>query len=128
MSENSTTQPLDLNDDFILPNIDIKSEKIDLDKDLFKGPFNEIYNCLMEEGGLSNNNIDESEKQYLENEAIIAKDEQIDEVKMVLFFVLYHDCKYDGKYNLLVNKSRHIILKRLVIQNYNIIENNIIFD
>ena len=127
MSENSTDQHLDLNDDFILPNIDNKSEKIDLDKNLFKGPFKEFYNCLMEEGKLSNNNIDEWEKQYLENEAIIEKDEQIDEVKMALFFVLYHDCKYNGKYNLFLNKARLIIPKRLVIQDYKIIENNIKF-
>lgn len=128
MSENSTNQNLDLNDDFILPNNDNKSEKIKLDKNLFKGPFIDFYNYLMEEVQLSNNYVDKFEKNYLDNEAIIEPEEQINEVKIILFFVLFHDCKYNGKYNQLINEARQITPKRLIIQNYKIIENNIIFD
>ena len=127
MSNSSTDQNLEDIDEFIIPNIGNKSRKIILNKSLFKGPAIEIYNYLMEDTTTNDKNDDISEEEYKKFEAKINQKEQIDEIKIVLFFLLYNDCDYDEKYYLLINSDRKIIAKRLVIQDYKINENKITF-
>ena len=125
MSNISTNKDLESNDDFIIPDIDKKVQKIELDKNLFKGQLFEFYNYIMEGKNSNYENKDLSDKLYKENEAKLDKKEQIDEIKIKFFFILCHNCQYNGAYYPIINDKEEINVKRLVIQDYSI-NNNII--
>ena len=127
MSNISADNNLESMEDLNITKTDNKSIKIELDKKLFNGPIFELYNYIMEDY-ISNNKSDElSEKSYREYQAKIEQKEQINEIKTVLFFVLYLDCHYNGEYTQFINNNRFIIAKRLVIQDYKIVEDKICF-
>ena len=128
MSDSSTKQNLEDFDEIIMPNNEDNSQKIELDKKEFKGPTIEIYNYLMEDIKTDDKNGEISKKEYDEFEKEINKKEQIDEIKVFLFFVLHNNCDYYEKYDSLINSARDIIAKRLVIQNYKIEEKKIKFE
>ena len=125
MSNKSTNKDLESNDDFIIPDIDNKIQKIELDINLFKGQLFEFYNYIMEDKNSKNEDNDLSDKLYRENEAKLDKKEQIDEIKIKFFFILYHNSQYNGEYYPIINNKEEINVKRLVIQDYSI-NNNII--
>ena len=93
-----------------------------------KPNFYNYYNSK-EEG----NNVKENENQEIQiNDELlkyydcIEKEEQIDDVKINLFFILKLKCDYDNQYqNILF--ERYIKTKRLVIQKYTIEDNKITF-
>ena len=129
MSGISTNKDLECTDDFIVSDIDNKIVKIELDKNLFKGQIFEFYNYTMEDKNpkINYEANDLSDILYKEREAKLERKEQIDELKIYLFFVLYHNCQYDGRYNPIINDKQEINAKRLVIQDYSIKENIITF-
>ena len=60
-------------------------------------------------------------KVLLEAETINGIDdkEQIDEIKVNLFFIVYSGCNYNDEYKEIIN-GRYIKIKRLIIQDYSI--------
>lgn len=117
MLDISSNKDLEFSDDFFLPDMDNKTPKIELDKNLFKGQIFEFFNYLMTDKIQQYPNPGE---EYLENEKQLDLKEQIDEIKMNLFFILYHDCSYNENLLPIINQNQEINAKRLIIQNYSI--------
>ena len=58
----------------------------------------------------------------------INKREQIDEVKINMFFVLYNGADYNNEFYQVIDDKQNFVLKRIVYQNYSIKENVINFE
>ena len=134
MSGNSTNkdfEPMDIDfHDLINDEKAIISLKENLVRNNIKEPIFDYYIILKmnkSEKGISN---DSSENNKLEskNETIseIDKKEQINETKVNLFFILYNGCDYNDEYKEIII-DRCIKAKRLIIQNYSIINGEIKF-
>ena len=116
MSNKNTDSNNFSNDDFDIVDIDYNLVKIDLDKNLFKGPYNEFLNYSMEDA-ISDDNKQESITKIEEE---MNKKEQIDKIKINMFFIVHLGCDYNNEYIQLINEENYILAKRLVIQNYSI--------
>ena len=123
MSNKNTDSNNFSNDDFDIVDIDYNLAKIDLDKNLFKGPYYEFLNYSMEDA-ISDDNKQESITKIEEE---MNQKEQIDEIKINMFFILHLGCDYNNEYIKLINEDNYILAKRLVIQNYSINNDSITF-
>ena len=116
MSNKNTDSNNFSNDDFDIVDIDYNLVKIDLDKNLFKGPYYEFLNYSMEDA-ISDDNKQESITKIEEE---MNQKEQIDEIKINMFFIVHLGCDYNNEYMQVINEENYILAKRLVIQNYSI--------
>ena len=123
MSNKNTDSNNFSNDDYDIVDIDYNLAKIDLDKNLFKGPYYEFLNYSMEDA-ISDDNKQESITKIEEE---MNQKEQIDEIKINMFFILHLGCDYNNEYIKLINEDNYILAKRLVIQNYSINNDSITF-
>ena len=130
MSDISSDKDLEIINDIIIPEIDNKIPKIELDKNLFIGPCFDFFKYKINEGDKNeikddekNNNSSQKNTSFLD----IDEREQIDEVKINMFFVLYNDADYNNEYDQIINQDQNFMLKRIVYQDYSINENIITF-
>ena len=120
MTDSTKNENLDDSEDIFIPGVDDLLDIIELDKNLFIGKPLNFNNFSMEEQIQDADNFEFTDKEYEEFEKNNEAEEQIDEIKINLFFILYHNCDYSEEYHSLINDKQIINSKRLVVQNYSI--------
>lgn len=113
-------------------NLEDNAHQISLYKNLYNYPYFDFYKYLisqdMESQIINNESMNEYKLVVMDKDKQYSIDdiEQIDEIKTIFFFILYLNCDYNDEYSQVISE-RYIKVKRLVIQNYFIINNIIKF-
>ena len=121
--------PMDIDfHDLITDQVIIESLKANLIINNIKEPIFDYYKYLKMTKSENEilNDVSENNKSASKSETIseIDKKEQIDEIKVNLFFILFNGCDYNDEYKEIII-DRYIKAKRLIIQNYSIIDDEI---